>query len=85
MSEGQGEDQRLGGDVSDDELDIDLAAQENGDVEDQIASAFIFKVMQSDVDVDMADVMNGLLHKDDFGGEDLIVECIEEEMLDDED
>ena len=66
-------------DSEDNELDLDA-----GNVEDQIASEYIFNVMEADVDVEIADVMNELLDEDDFGGEDLIVERIEEAVFNDE-
>lgn len=71
--------------ASAEEEDVGAWNLEDGRVEDRIAKEFIFNVNESDVDVRIADVMGELLHEDDFGGTDLIVERIEEVMLDDAD
>ena len=55
------------------------------DVEDRIAGEFMTQLQDTDVDFDVIEVMEGLLHEDDFGGEDVIVERIEARVLDRED
>lgn len=56
---------------------------EDVDVEDRISGEFITELQKSDVDVEIVDIMGDLLHEDDFGGPEKIVEQIEGELLDD--
>jgi len=53
------------------------------DVEDRISGEFITELQESDVDVEIVDIMGDLLHEDDFGGSEKIVEEIEGALLDD--
>lgn len=56
---------------------------EDIDVEDRIAGEFITELQESDVDVEIVEMMSGLLHEDDFGGEEKIIEQLEEQVLED--
>lgn len=56
-----------------------------GSVEDRIVGEFMRKTQETDVGVEIMDVMEGRIHEDDFGGEEVIVNEIEEAVLDNED
>jgi hypothetical protein len=58
---------------------------EDVNVEDRIVGEFMRQLQNSDVDFEIIEVMEGLLDENDFGGEDMIVERIEEEVLKRED
>lgn len=58
---------------------------EDVNVEDRIVGEFMTQLQNSDVDFAITEVMEGLLDEDDFGGQDVIVERIEEEVLQRED
>lgn len=55
------------------------------DVEDRIIGEFMRRLQDSDVDFAIVEEMEGVLDENDFGGEELIVERIEEGLLNDED
>lgn len=56
-----------------------------GDVENRIGGEFMRQLQESEVDFDIVEEMEGLLSEDDFGGEELIVDRIEENVLNNED
>lgn len=58
---------------------------EDVNVEDRIVGEFMTQLQNSDIDFEITEVMEGLLDENDFGGEDVIVERIEEEVLERED
>lgn len=58
---------------------------EDVNVEDRIVGEFMRQLQNSNVDFEITEVMEGLLDENDFGGEDVIVERIEEEVLERED
>lgn len=58
---------------------------EDVNVEDRIVGEFMRQLQNSNVNFEITEVMEGLLDENDFGGEDVIVEGIEEEVLERED
>lgn len=56
-----------------------------GSVEDRIVGEFMRQLQGSDVDFDIIEEMEGLLDEEDFGGEDRIIERVEESVLNDAD
>lgn len=54
---------------------------EDVNVEARIAGEFMTQLQNSDIDFEITEVMEGLLDENDFGGEDVIVERIEEGVL----
>jgi hypothetical protein len=57
----------------------------NGNVEDRIVGEFMRQLQESDVDFEIIEEMEDLLDKEDFGGEELIIERVEESVLNDAD
>lgn len=58
---------------------------ETGDVEGRIEGEFMTKLQKSSVSFDVVDAMEGLLGKDDFGGDEQIVDAMEDALFDDGD
>ena len=57
----------------------------DADVEDRIVGEFMRQLQESDVDFEIVEEMEGLLNEEDFGGDDRIIERIEESVLNDAD
>lgn len=57
----------------------------DSDVEDRIDGKFLHKIRHSDVDFQISEMMEDLVHEDDFGGKDEIVLRIEQEVMNHED
>ncbi|TKR27982.1 hypothetical protein [Natronomonas salsuginis] len=57
----------------------------DADVEDRIVGEFMRQLQESDVDFEIVEEMEGLLDEEDFGGEERIIERVEESVLNDED
>lgn len=57
----------------------------DADVEDRIVGEFMRQLQDSDVDFGIVEEMERLLDEEDFGGEDRIIERIEENVLNDAD
>lgn len=53
-------------------------------VEDRITGEFMTRLQESDVDFALVDAFEGLVDEEDFGGEETIVEIVEDELIDDE-
>lgn len=55
----------------------------DSDVEERISGQFMHQLRDSDVDFDIVEEMEALIDEDDFGGEEAIVERIEDSVLND--
>ena len=58
---------------------------EERDVEHRIVGTFMWELQESDVDFDIVETIEGLIGQSDFGGEETLIEAIEEEVISDED
>ena len=61
----------------------ELGDLDSSNVEARITGAFMRQLQESEVDFDIVDGIESLIDEEDFGGEDAVIELVEEVLIDD--